>query len=182
MNTGVILEKEGFKIIKSEENIYTASYNIENKNIMLSNVLDFNLIKLIYNLNSDIYEKIDVNIINDNEAIGVFLIKHFFEDIGISQKYSHILIKKFVEKDCITFASQTITSDKPDFIPDNVDLVKFETMICKCNIITPHKIDFNFIITFEKKLNIPPYAEKLIGVLIHKIFIRVKQFIEMVKM
>jgi hypothetical protein len=178
MNTNVILEKGGLQIIKTAENIYNAICSIENTNIILPNIIDFNLIKLMYQLNGDIYEKIDMDIINDNEATCIFLIKHFFEDIGIPQKYSHIFIKKIIEKDSITFLSQTVAINKPDFIPTDAVLLKIKNMICKCDIITPHKIDFNVTIIFENNLNMPAYAEKIMGAIIHKIFIRIKQFIE----
>jgi hypothetical protein len=182
MNTKILFDKEGFKLIKTEENSYNAKYIVENQNIILPNIIDFNLIKLIYDLNTDIYEKVDIKIINENEAICVFLIKHFFEDVGLPQKYSHILIKKMVEKDRITFTSQTIvTADKPEYIPKDATLVKMQSMICKCDIVTQHKIEFNISIGFVNNLEFPPYVEKIIGAIIFKIFIRVKQFIENVK-
>jgi len=182
MNKNIIFDKEGFILIKTEENSYNAKYLVENKNIILPNIIDFNLIKLIYELNNDIYEKVDIKIINDNEAICIFLIKHFFEDIGLPQKYSHMLIKKYVEKDSITFISQTIeTANKPEYIPKDATLVKMQRMICKCNIVTQNQIEFNISIHFVNNLEMPTYVEKIIGAIIFKIFIRVKQFIENVR-
>jgi hypothetical protein len=93
-----------------------------------------------------------------------------------------MLIKKYVEKDSITFISQTIeTANKPEYIPRDATHVKMQRMICKCNIVTQNQIEFNISIHFVNNLEIPTYVEKIIGAIIFKIFIRVKQFIENVR-
>ena len=52
-------------------------------------------------------------------------------------------------------------------------------MICICDIETHHKINFTFEINFDKNRIIPPlFVQKMIGVIMNKIFKRVKQFIE----
>jgi len=79
-------------------NKYILDYEMENKNIYMEKIIDFSLIQLIYNLNPDIYEHIEFNKINENEAVAILLIKHFFEDIGFPQRYSFMNIKKIVEK------------------------------------------------------------------------------------
>ena len=81
------------KIIHGE---YKISFSLENKNIHMINIIDFNIIKLLYELNKDLYEKIDLNIINDNEAVLLVINKHLFQDLGLSQKYSYFKIKKTV--------------------------------------------------------------------------------------
>jgi hypothetical protein len=50
-----------------------------------------------------------------------------------------------------------------------------------CDIITPHKINFSCNVIFDPNTNIPPFAEKMVGIILHKIFKRVKQFIENVR-
>ena len=57
-----------------------------------------------------------------------------------------------------------------------------QNMNCDCNIINQHTIHFTCNIIFENTMIIPPVAEKLVGLIIHKIFNRVKQFIENVRM
>lgn len=75
---------------------YKLSFNLENNNIHLTSIIDFNIIKLLYELNKDIYDKIDLNIINNNEADLLVINKHLFQDLGLSQKYSYFKIKKTV--------------------------------------------------------------------------------------
>jgi hypothetical protein len=47
-----------------------------------------------------------------------------------------------------------------------------------CDVLTPHKINFSFTVLFEDYVKIPQFAEKLVGVILNKIFKRVKLFIE----
>jgi hypothetical protein len=56
-----------------------------------------------------------------------------------------------------------------------------KNMICSCDILTPHHIGFKCDIFFEDKMTIPPFAEKMVGLILFKIFSRVKQFIENVR-
>jgi hypothetical protein len=68
-NSNILYSKEGFIFTKNDKNDYTLSFSMQNNSIVLSKIIDFKLIKLIYDLNGDIYEKINMNIINENEAI-----------------------------------------------------------------------------------------------------------------
>jgi hypothetical protein len=46
---------------------------------------------------------------------------------------------------------------------------------------SPHKVNLNCIIVFNDVLVIPGFIEKVIGIIINKIFNRVKKFIENIK-
>ena len=184
MNTNLeanLFNKEGFEFSRVSKNHYRLTFDMENKNIVLSQIIDFTLIKLIYDLNSDVYEKVNIEKLNDNEIILTLLMKHFFEDIGLPQRFSYVHMKKFVEERKIIFHSQSIKSQRPLNMPEDAELMAIKNMISVCNIITPHKVLFSFNITFDEEMNVPPFAEKMVGMISHKIFKRVKQFIENVR-
>jgi hypothetical protein len=185
MNTEtILLDKDGFQFLKTNDNEYCSKFCLHNSNIILSQIIDFHLIKLIYDLNTDIYEKTNLVINDDNTAVITVLLKHFFKDLGLSQKYSVLQIQRILDQDKIIFMGKT--KDNVDVseihtiygIPINAELLSITNIKNICTISTPHKIDCSFYITFDKKLNIPPFVEKVISNIIHKIFIRVKQFIE----
>ena len=46
-----LYSKEGFTFIKNEKNNYILTFEMENNHIILSKIIDFNLVKLIYDLN-----------------------------------------------------------------------------------------------------------------------------------
>lgn len=177
----ILYEKDGFIFSRIEKNKYTMNFAMENKDIILAKVIDFNLIKLIYDLNGDVYEKVSMESLNENEIIATLLMKHLFEDLGLVQRYSFLHIKRFVEETGILFKGQSIKSYRPIGIPKDAELMAMDDLKIVCHIVNPHKIDFSFTIVFDPMMNIPPFAEKLVGIILNKIFKRVKQFIENVR-
>jgi len=176
-----IYNKEGCIFKRSGKNKYTLQFEMENKHIYLSKVIDFSLIQLIYDLNPDIYDKVEFKKNSEEEGVAIILIKHFFEDLGLPQRYSFINIQKMLEDDKIIFKAKTIKAEKPYGIPQEAEILSIDNLTCVCNMITNHKIDFHFNISFDSGLHMPSFVEKMIGVIIHKIFKRVKQFIENVR-
>lgn len=67
-------------------------------------------------------------------------------------------------------------------MPEDAELLNMENLTAICEIITPHTILFNFTIVFNSNMIIPKFAEKMVGIIIHKIFKRVKQFIENIRL
>ena len=178
----ILFDKGGFIFSRVEKNKYSLQFAMENQNIILSKLIDFGLIKLIYDLNGDVYEKVAIEKVNDDEVIATLLMKHLFEDLGLPQRYSFIHIKKYIEPDeRIVFNSQSIKSHRPEGIPEHAELMALQNLTILCNVTTPHKIDFYITILFDPAMNIPPFAEKLVGMVLNKIFKRVKQFIENVR-
>jgi hypothetical protein len=179
MDSEVLLfNKEGFKFIRSIKNQYRLDFSIENNRIIIANIIDFNLIKLIYDLNPDVYEYVDVKNVSENEAIITLLMKHFFEDLGLPQRFSYINMKRIIEPNKIIFHSKSIRDHRPQCMPPESELMNMKDLICNCNIVTKHKADFLVNVIFHENMNIPPFAEKMIGMILFKIFKRVKQFIE----
>jgi len=180
-NQTILFIKEGFVFSRIKKNNYKLEFSIENNYINIPKIIDFNLVKLIYDLNPDIYEKINIQILNEHEAVLAALFKHFCEDLGLPQNYSFLNMRLIKEETKIVIRSQTIYAHKPDFIPDNTELMKMDELTSICNIITPHKVLFSFHVTFNPLENIPVFAEKMVGVILFKIFKRVKQFIENIR-
>ena len=176
-----LYSKEGFRFVKNENNNYNLSFEMENNHIILSKIIDFNLVKLIYDLNVDIYEKVNLKIINENEATINLLMKHLFEDLGLPQRFSYVHVKKTFESNSISFDLQTIKSNRPEGMPLDAELMPMKNMNCNCDIITQHKIRFTFNVLFENHMLLPPVVEKIVGLILYKIFNRVKQFIENVR-
>jgi len=175
----ILFNKDGFTFTRKNENNYEINFSMINNNIYLDKIIDFGLMKLIYDLNTDIYIQSNIEKINENEAIVTLLLKHFFEDIGLPQKYSYVHMIKKVEQNKVTFISKSIVSHKPEEIPENAELMSFDNLECVCNIETPHKIYFTFEVNLNNKRITPPlFVQKMIGVIVNKIFKRVKQFIE----
>ena len=89
---------------------------------------------------------------------------------------------KIFEENNIKFVSQTIKSERPQDMPPDAELLNIKTMTFNCNLLTQHKIKVTCNILFEHIMNIPEIMEKIVGLIFYKIFNRVKQFIENVRM
>ena len=178
MDSKILYEKDGMKFTKLENKKYCLDFSMENKNINMANIVDFSLIKLVYDLNGDIYESVDLQKLSENQATVTLLMKHLFEDLGLPQRYSYLHMTKTMDNNQIIFRSQTIHSEIPPGIPNDAKLMAMKENIGICELVTPHKVDFSFTVIFEDYVEIPIFAEKMIGLILNKIFKRVKQFIE----
>jgi hypothetical protein len=173
----ILFEKDGLVFKKIKDKHYNLSFVISNNNIILFKIIDFPLMKLIYELNPDVYEKINLERINEDEANLILVMKHFFEDLGLPQRYIFIHINKIIYENSVLFESVSIKDYRPDIVGDCEQMaIKKMTTICGCS--TPHIMNFNIDVIFEDYTKIPPFVEKMIGMIINKIFMRVKLFIE----
>ena len=172
-----------FQMNKSTSGEYNIQFYLENNNIKLDNIIDFTLIKLMYELNQDIYEKIDLNIFNDNQATMLAINKHLFQDLGISQKYSHLKISKtIVGTGKIIFELKSINEKKQlqsHLIPEKAEQLPIEQFIIACNVINQHKIEFGIDFKIDTdNIKLPDFVENVLCKIFIKMFKRVKQFIE----
>jgi len=177
----VLLRRDGFEFLKIKKNHYSLSFSMFNKNIVLSKILDFNLVKLIYDLNKDIYVHVNLEKVNENEAIVTLLMKHLFEDLGLPQRFSYVTIERKVTDNKTLFTGKSIKTHRPPNVPDDSELMAIKNMNIECTSVTDHHVNFAVDVIFEDYVIIPPFAEKMINVIINKIFIRVKQFIENIR-
>lgn len=174
----ILVEKDGMKFSRIEKNHYMLSFSMQNQHIFLKNIINFDLIKLIYDLNNDIYEKVHLEKINEQEAIITLVMKHFFVDMGLPQKYSYLHIQKLVEENMITFHSQTIYGSKPQDVPEEAEIVPLKSVKIICETIDQHKMNATCSVYFNENHRVPVFAEKFVGMILYKIFNRLKQFIE----
>jgi hypothetical protein len=172
-----------FQMNKINTGEYIIQFNLENNNIQLNNIIDFHLLKLLYDLNMDIYEKIDLTIIDDTQATLLAINKHLFQDLGISQKYSLLKIKKNILKENkIVFDLQSIKKTNVKEItqlPKKAEQIPIQRFIITCNVMNKHKIEI--IIDFKidtDLIKLPDFMENALCKIFIKMFKRVKQFIE----
>jgi len=164
---------------------YKLSFTLENDNIKLDNIIDFHLIKLLYELNQDIYEKIDFKILDNSQATLLAINKHLFQDLGISQKYTHLKItKNLQETNKIIFDLRTVKTKKDEepmshLIPEKAERLPIEHFIIACNVINKHKIDITIDFKIDTEtIELPLFVESALCKIFIKMFKRVKQFIE----
>jgi hypothetical protein len=176
----ILFHKSGILLEKIKKNNFQLSMEIENSSLHLLSIVDFDLLKLLYDLNQDIYEKIIFEKINENSVIATLLMKHFFIDLGLPQRYSYLHIEKKIteENKIIEFFSIPIFAEKPSEIPLQAVVVPLKKMTTKCEMMNKNTIKITCCIFFQENYSFPFFIEKMIGQIIFKIFNRLKQFIE----
>lgn len=178
----LLYSREGFQFNKIQENQYCLSFQIENPCIILEKIVDMHLIELLYKLNEDLYEFTNIVKIDENSAIITTLMKNLFEDLGLPQRYSHVKVNRTrTSDDIITFTCETIPHIKSDLhatIPEHAELVLIQTMQCDCIIIGTHHMEVDCTLTLDRSMKFVEMVEKIMGLIMFKIFKRLKQFID----
>ena len=182
MKTNILMDKNGMKIVKLTDNEYTVAFAINNNQFILPSIINFDMVKLIFDLNPDIYEK---SILRKNDdldnAIICSLMKDIYSDLGIPQSYMCMEVQIVKLIDVVKFKCQSLvnktTPAEFSGIP-NLYLLPVKNLIIDCNILTNHHIEINCKIMVDDDIEIEPFIEKMVITIIHKIFIRLKQFIE----
>ncbi len=155
-----LIETPIISIIKNGDNSLNIEFFIENPLIDLTTMLNFGLIKLIGDINKDIYEHMDLQIIDENNAYLRVVMKHLLKDLGVPQTYSNLLITKGTYTNMNT-NTKTVsftavkTSDaiisKPSFsFVDKLELIPIQQLSFHCNIENVHKIKIQINILFEE--------------------------------
>ncbi len=161
-------------------NIFLLQFTLENKNKNLHDVININMYSLLFNLNKDNFEKIEIKKwISPNEVEVLFLFKPFGKELGIKPKYMYI--KTIAE---ITNEKHVYTSFDIDY-PNMEELNKYDkvkntisTMVV--NFESDFKINANYIFKFELTHTLPIYMENILGLTMKKMFLSLKHFIEMI--
>ena len=152
---------------------------IENKKIYMKNLLNFNLINLIYQTNLDKFEKINLNIINEEDANVFLLMKHLFKEMGLKQRYFCFDIKKIDLENGISFIL-TQNADYGQQVNDcsNAHLMPINHMLYNFEIVSLHKIKMTQYINFDPEVGLPALLEPVFGLVSKTMLKQMKHFIE----
>ena len=107
--------------------------------------------------------------------------KHFFKDFGLPQRYSSIHVKQSdldPATNIVQFYGKTILTQTPPNLPEKAELLPLENMNIKFIILSNHEVEVHVELIFEEIFSLIPMVEKMVGLIIHKIFNKTRQFIE----
>ena len=168
--------------LKREKNIdlYLLQFYLENKNRNLCDIINLNMYSLLYTLNKDNFEKIEIKKwLSDHEVEVLFLFKPFGKELGIKPKYMYI---KSVEK--IENGKKIYTGYDIEY-PNLSEITGYEkvnTSISNMivNFESNHKVNINYVFKLDLSHSLPIYMENILGLIMKKMFIHLKKFIESV--
>ena len=161
-------------------NIFLLQFNLENINKNLHDIININMYGLLFNLNRDNFEKIEIKKwISPNEIEVLFLFKPFGKDLGIKPKYMYIKTVAQIQNEKHIYTSVDI--DYPNLGElSNYEKVKNTISTMIINFESDFKININYIFKFELVHSLPIYMENILGLTMKKMFLNLKKFIEMV--
>lgn len=180
--TNTLMDKNGMKINKLTNNEYTVSFSIQNNQLILPSIINFDMVKLIFDLNPDIYEQsiLKKNTTLENATI-CSLMKDLYSDLGIPQSYvcmtvEMVKINDVIQFNCLPLLNRTTPLEFSGI--SDLYLLPVKNLIIDCNILTNNHIEINCRINIDDDIEIEQFIEKMVITVVHKIFIRLKQFIE----
>lgn len=100
----VFIKNPNLFISRIKKNHYKIDITVENKNLFMEKILNFNLIKLIFEINKSNFEecRLEDNE-NGKEANIYLLVKPLFKELGFFQRYISLHLTKFEENGTMQF-------------------------------------------------------------------------------
>jgi len=169
MNSPVIFQK-------IENHHYLFQVSLHNPKILLEKIISVDLIKVIYDLNPDLYEKVTLEKIDDENSTILTVIKPLFKDLGLPQRYTFIDVVRSTEEDNIIFKIKS-KQDNPPEVTSFMEQVPIKIGIITCQKIDVHTFNVTFDIYLESSLLIPTFMEKIIETIWKKILKRFQSFL-----
>ena len=183
--------KHDFKTICNKENIFLnkdkinnsflISFHLENKNKNIDDFISLEMYDLLYNLNKDTIDKIQIkNRISNNEVDVLFIFKPFGQDLGFKNKYMYVNTRLEVRDNKKIF----ISNDKEYPFPDELkNYEKLNNIVSYMivDFLSQNKANINYFFKLETPDILPIYMENIFGILMKKMFIQLKRFIEIIQ-
>lgn len=170
----LLIDKGEIKLMKSGDEHYKMEFYLENPTINLSSIINNNLIKLIYDLNLDLFEDIKIEKINDYESCIFVLFKDLFNDMGIPQYYYYFNIQHNVAENHFRLTPLVYG----DALKKCTECVDLQHCIIHYRVINQHQALINIEAILPSEENtLSRMITKIVCNIIYKIFNRVKQFI-----
>lgn len=174
-----ISEGKSFLLVRVTTNKYHLTSAIQNNNIYMDKLLNFNLINLIYQTNLDNFEKINLNVISEDEARVFLLMKPLFKELGLKQRYICFDIKSIKTEKGISFGlTQNVDYGLQMNDCLNAHMLPIKHILYNFELVGPHKLILNQYISFDPEIGMPSMVEPVFGIIMKAMYKRTKHFIE----
>ena len=142
----------------------------------------------MFKLNKDNFEKIELDNITTissshdkviNEVNVLFLFTPFASDLGIKPKYMYVRVTEVCEPNKKTYNCVDIDYPNTEELK-NYDKVVNTISSMVVNFESCHKINISYIFKLDLSHSLPIYMENIMGLIMKKVFLNLKQFIELI--
>ena len=179
-NKIICSKKDIILTLNNNTKIYNLNFNtIISNTFNIENYTNFNIYKLLFELNKDIIESIEIiNQISDNEANVLIIFKEIGDNIKIPKNYIYITINKSYINNEIIFEStnnNNITEINDKINGCNKTLCEYSILKI---IINNNILNFNYAFKFNIIFQRSNFIHNITALLIKKVFYKLKLFIE----
>jgi hypothetical protein len=176
---------------EKNNNIYLLQFLAENSNVNLYTMINLDIYNLMFTLNKDNFDKIEMHSMasttlssgsenkNVNEVNVLFLFKPFAADLGIKPKYMYVRVTEVCEPNKKTYNCVDVDYPNPEELK-NYDKIINTISSMVVNFESYHKINISYIFKLELSHSLPIYMENIMGLIMKKVFLNLKQFIELI--
>ena len=166
--------------LKRDKNseIYSLQLYLDNPKYNLDKIINLNMYNILYELNHDNFEKIEIkNWLSSSEIDVLFIFKPFGKELGIKPKYMYIRATEVIEN-----GKKIYTCYDIDY-PYSDELINYEKVTTRIstmvvNFESNHKVNINYVFKLELAHSLPIYMENILGLIMKKMFLNLKTFIE----
>lgn len=183
MDNKILLDKNGVKFIKLLNDTFNISFSVENS-LDVRPLINLNLIKLLHDLNPDLFESYTVVNISENEWHICLLFKDLFFDLGIPQYYYKFSLSSYVNinQDPSTSTIKFIITPinyLENMNTDSTTLMFVPLIQCEIvyTVINNTTGEFNITANINNAGLFNSFFEKMIAMILYKVVNRLKQFI-----
>lgn len=178
----MVCNKENIHLKRDKvNNMFLLQLNASNSNINLYDIVNFNIYRVLYELNKDKIEKIEIKKVISHEEIEVlFVFKELSKDIGLKRKYMYLHVKIQDKPNQRKFLSHDIEYENMEELK-GYERIRNDYSILIVNFENQHKININYFFKFVLVEELPIYMENILGLLMKKLFFNLKLFIENLK-
>lgn len=160
--------------------IFNIQFDINNPNYDLHKALGFKLYSLIGELNKDIIDQHFIDNYDDNSVFitNGIVFKQFGKEVGLSQKYVFSKIQKIENGNIVKFIATQIQPSSKIILPIDSESVFNSSSTLNITLLTSHSATINYDFSMEIDEDMPSYMENIPGLLMKKMFSRLKKFLE----
>ena len=171
-----IFNKTPLVIHRISKNKYTVESEMSYGKIDVRKLLEFKCVHILKDLNKDIIENICIYEIDNNFASLFIEYKHFLKDFGFPKFCANLSMERIENDNSICFVCSN--NNNTQHISSSCTILPINNLFFTFNIERSSKIKIVVNFELDVSFDIPQFVEKFVFHIIHKMFIRVKEFIE----
>jgi hypothetical protein len=184
LNEKILINNANFIFVREKKNNYRINCIIENNNINVEKLFNFNLLYFMYSINKNLFEIIDLDASdeNENEANLYILIKPIFKTMGFLQRFICLKIIKSKIGNSIIFNGKI--NNEYGLLKNSCKqaiIAPVTNAVIKCIPIHSGKFELVTYLKLEDNFEFPTMIEKIIGTLLKKVYKNITKGIQSLK-